>query len=365
MLVPRPARQRRCAAPTAAAAGRASPPACGVGLTASTLDERGRFVIVSQAGHVLASSDDGAQLRPADARARRSRPPRCVGAGPVACSSLAGPRGVQPLHLSLTQGHHATHAPPTCRSLRDPRGLSTAQRLAARARWSSTTALAVMLVCAVLTLVLGMLAATRLTLNASFEKMIPRSHPVHPELPGQPGELRGLGNALRIVVENTQRRHLRPGYLKTLQADQRRALPHARRRPRLGEVAVGAGGALDRGHRGGLPRRPGDARQLRRLARRRPSSCAPTSRAPASSAAWSATTSSRACWSCRCSTATPATGKRIDYRALSRAIEKIRDAGVESRAAARKHARDRLRQAGRRPDRRPDAGAGCTSASRR
>ena len=85
-----------------------------------------------------------------------------------------------------------------------------------------------------------------------------------------------------------------PAYLETLQADQRRAVPDARRRPRVGEVAVDAGGALDRGHRGGLPRRPGDARQLRRLAAAPSSSCARTSRAPASSAAWSPTTSSRA-----------------------------------------------------------------------
>ena len=36
---------------------------------------------------------------------------------------------------------------------------------------------AVMLVCAVITVVLSVLAVTRLTLSASFEKMIPRSHP--------------------------------------------------------------------------------------------------------------------------------------------------------------------------------------------
>ncbi len=36
---------------------------------------------------------------------------------------------------------------------------------------------AVMLACAVITLVLAVLAATMLTLSASFDKMIPRSHP--------------------------------------------------------------------------------------------------------------------------------------------------------------------------------------------
>ena len=58
-----------------------------------------------------------------------------------------------------------------------------------------------------------------------------------------------------------------PKYLETLKQDPRRGVPDAGRRPRLGQVAVGAGRALDRSHRGGLPRRPGDARQLRRLDR--------------------------------------------------------------------------------------------------
>ena len=59
-------------------------------------------------------------------------------------------------------------------------------------------------------LLLGALAATKLTLNASFEKMIPRSHPYIQNYLEHRDELRGLGNALRIVVENPQRRHLRP-----------------------------------------------------------------------------------------------------------------------------------------------------------
>src|SRR5215471_4669358 len=61
---------------------------------------------------------------------------------------------------------------------------------------------AVLIVCALVTLVLGFLAATRLTLNASFEKMIPRSHPYIQNYLENKGELRGLGNSLRIVVEN-------------------------------------------------------------------------------------------------------------------------------------------------------------------
>ncbi|MCA0244056.1 MAG: MMPL family transporter [Proteobacteria bacterium] len=58
----------------------------------------------------------------------------------------------------------------------------------------------VLVVCALLTLLLGTLAATRLGLAASFEKMIPRSHPYIVNYLDNKAELRGLGNALRIVV---------------------------------------------------------------------------------------------------------------------------------------------------------------------
>lgn len=61
---------------------------------------------------------------------------------------------------------------------------------------------AVMLICALVTVLLAVLAATRLSLSASFEKMIPRSHPYIQAYLENRAELRGLGNALRIVVEN-------------------------------------------------------------------------------------------------------------------------------------------------------------------
>ena len=151
-------------------------------------------------------------------------------------------------------------------ALADARAASTRQSGSLpRARWSSTTARRCWSLCALLTLCWAV-AATRLTLNASFEKMIPRSHPYIQNYLENRAELRGLGNSLRIVVENPKGDIYDPSYLETLQEDQRRALPHARRRPRLDEVAVGARRALDRGDRGRLPRRPGDARQLRRLA---------------------------------------------------------------------------------------------------
>src|SRR6476469_2175355 len=75
---------------------------------------------------------------------------------------------------------------------------------------------AVMLACAVVTVLLAIVAATRLTLSASFEKMIPRSHPYIQNYLENRAELRGLGNALRIVVENPNGDIYDPKYENTL-----------------------------------------------------------------------------------------------------------------------------------------------------
>ena len=63
--------------------------------------------------------------------------------------------------------------------------------------------LAVVMVCALVTVVLGSVAATRLVLNASFEKMIPQSQPYIKNYLTYQKDLRGLGNAIRVVVEST------------------------------------------------------------------------------------------------------------------------------------------------------------------
>ena len=60
-----------------------------------------------------------------------------------------------------------------------------------------------MLACLVLTLLLGFMA-TRVQVNASFEKMIPTGHPYIQNFLEHRKDLRGMGNSLRIVVENTQ-----------------------------------------------------------------------------------------------------------------------------------------------------------------
>jgi len=64
--------------------------------------------------------------------------------------------------------------------------------------------------------VLGYFAATRLTLNASFERMMPQGHPFIRNYLENRADLRGLGNALRIVVENTDGDIFDPAYLETL-----------------------------------------------------------------------------------------------------------------------------------------------------
>ncbi|MDM0023655.1 efflux RND transporter permease subunit [Variovorax saccharolyticus] len=76
--------------------------------------------------------------------------------------------------------------------------------------------LVVMAVCALITLLLGFLAATRLTLNASFEKMIPQGHPYIQNYLEHRADLRGLGNSLRVVVENTRGDIYDPQYLAAL-----------------------------------------------------------------------------------------------------------------------------------------------------
>jgi predicted RND superfamily exporter protein len=75
---------------------------------------------------------------------------------------------------------------------------------------------AVMLACAIVTVLLAIVAVSRLTLSASFEKMIPRSHPYIQNYLENRNELRGLGNALRIVVENPNGDIYDPKYENTL-----------------------------------------------------------------------------------------------------------------------------------------------------
>jgi uncharacterized protein len=75
---------------------------------------------------------------------------------------------------------------------------------------------AVLLVSLVVTLFLGWHAA-KLPVNASFEKMIPGSHPYIQNFFKHKEALRGLGNSVRIVVENTSGDIYNKDYLLALQ----------------------------------------------------------------------------------------------------------------------------------------------------
>jgi uncharacterized protein len=73
----------------------------------------------------------------------------------------------------------------------------------------------VVVLCALVTLLLGW-QATRLQLNASFEKTIPTSHPYIQNFLAHQNELSGLGNAVRIAVANPGGSVYDAKYLDTL-----------------------------------------------------------------------------------------------------------------------------------------------------
>jgi predicted RND superfamily exporter protein len=73
----------------------------------------------------------------------------------------------------------------------------------------------VILVCAALSVWLGF-EATKLEVNTSFEKMIPQSHPYIRNYLDNRKDLAGMGNSVRVVVENTQGDIFDAEYLATL-----------------------------------------------------------------------------------------------------------------------------------------------------
>jgi len=74
---------------------------------------------------------------------------------------------------------------------------------------------AVVIICALVTLVLAY-QMTKLVFNASFEKMIPQSQPYIKNYLNNKSELRGLGNSIRVVVENRKGDIFDPEYLEAL-----------------------------------------------------------------------------------------------------------------------------------------------------
>ena len=72
-----------------------------------------------------------------------------------------------------------------------------------------------LVLCLLATLVLGYFAL-RIHVNASFERMIPSSSPYIRNYLDHKAELPGLGNSIRIVVENKRGDIYDPAYLDTL-----------------------------------------------------------------------------------------------------------------------------------------------------
>lgn len=68
-----------------------------VGLTAGTRQDDGRIVLVSQAGHILTSNDDGASFKAASVE--RTVPAAAVATPAKGALVIAGPRGAQSLQL--------------------------------------------------------------------------------------------------------------------------------------------------------------------------------------------------------------------------------------------------------------------------
>jgi uncharacterized protein len=193
----------------------------------------------------------------------------------------------------------------------------------------------VIALCAVLTVVLGLLAATRLSLSASFEKMIPRSHPYIQNYLENRSELRGLGNALRIVVENPKGDIYDPKYQNTLKQihDEIFLTPGVDRAwvKSLWAPGVRWTEVTEEGFRGGpvMPDNyngsPEATEQLR----------GNIARAGIVGSLVGSDFKSTMLVVPLLDT-DPTTGERIDYRALSHAIEKVRDR-AEADGAARMH----------------------------
>lgn len=151
-----------------------------------------------------------------------------------------------------------------------------------------------MLLMALATVVLGFMAVTRLELRPSFEKMIPQSQPYIQNYLENRQSLRGLGNTVRVVVENTQGDIFDPDYLTVLkQVNDELFLMQGVDRAwmkSLWSSAVRWTEVTEQGFQGGavMP----DSYKARH---RTSNNCGRTSAVPASSAAWWPVISSRAC----------------------------------------------------------------------
>ena len=119
--------------------------------------------------------------------------------------------------------------------------------------------------CAVITVVLGYFAATKLV-ERELREDDPAEPALHPNYLANPPAMRGLGNAVRVVVEK------RDGDIfdRSISKCSSRSTTNCSSLPVWtgdGRNRCGRRRALDRDHRGGLPRRAGDAGLVRRVDR--------------------------------------------------------------------------------------------------
>ncbi|MRR17351.1 MAG: RND family transporter [Deltaproteobacteria bacterium] len=75
--------------------------------------------------------------------------------------------------------------------------------------------LAMICICVLITLGLAW-QAQKIVVNASFDRMIPQNHPYIKNYMDNKDNLRGLGNSIRVVVENNRGDIFEPAYLETL-----------------------------------------------------------------------------------------------------------------------------------------------------
>ena len=195
----RPARQRLPQRRRRRDAGARSTPACRRRSSAATRSS-GRRIAARRRGRPrrASSADGGAHLR--QGRARQPMPAhRLADIGDGADWRCVGPRGARVARADAAPEPATARTltwppfrprPNRCRSCATSR-TSTATRATGSSGWCSTTG-CVVVVCARRHAGARLLAATRLALNASFEKMIPQSQPYiknyldEPEGPARP-----------------------------------------------------------------------------------------------------------------------------------------------------------------------------------
>ncbi len=123
-------------------------------------------------------------------------------------------------------------------------GLSENERPPLAERVLFENRISVIIIFALLTAFFGW-QALQIEPDASFEKMIPTSHPYIQNYLDNKADLASLGNSIRIIY---RRRHLRQGVPGSTPTNQRRGLLYPRRRPFRSAVDLDAKRTLERGN---------------------------------------------------------------------------------------------------------------------